>query len=74
MNLALFDFDGTITETDTWTPFMRLHLTTYETVYAYGDSIEDRHMLECAHEPFFRGEPLTDWSAVVDSRHPAAPR
>ncbi len=24
MNLALFDFDGTITSTDTWTPFMRL--------------------------------------------------
>jgi len=23
MNLALFDFDGTITESDTWTPFMR---------------------------------------------------
>lgn len=24
MNLALFDFDGTITFGDTWTPFMRL--------------------------------------------------
>ncbi len=24
MNLALFDFDGTITSTDTWTPFMRM--------------------------------------------------
>lgn len=24
MNLALFDFDGTITSSDTWTPFMRL--------------------------------------------------
>src|SRR4029450_6676358 len=24
MDLALFDFDGTITATDTWTPFMRL--------------------------------------------------
>jgi HAD superfamily hydrolase (TIGR01490 family) len=24
MNLALFDFDGTITSNDTWTPFMRL--------------------------------------------------
>jgi HAD superfamily hydrolase (TIGR01490 family) len=24
MNLALFDFDGTITASDTWTPFMRL--------------------------------------------------
>jgi hypothetical protein len=23
MDLALFDFDGTITTTDTWTPFMR---------------------------------------------------
>src|SRR4029079_13487445 len=23
MNLALFDFDGTITSSDTWTPFMR---------------------------------------------------
>jgi HAD superfamily hydrolase (TIGR01490 family) len=24
MNLALFDFDGTVTRSDTWTPFMRL--------------------------------------------------
>jgi len=24
MNLALFDFDGTITSSDTWTPFMRM--------------------------------------------------
>ena len=24
MNIALFDFDGTITFGDTWTPFMRL--------------------------------------------------
>lgn len=24
MNLALFDFDGTITQSDSWTPFMRL--------------------------------------------------
>jgi len=24
LNLALFDFDGTITSSDTWTPFMRL--------------------------------------------------
>jgi phosphatidylglycerophosphatase C len=23
MNLALFDFDGTITKGDTWTPFIR---------------------------------------------------
>jgi len=23
MNLALFDFDGTVTSSDTWTPFMR---------------------------------------------------
>lgn len=27
MNLALFDFDGTITHADTWTPFMRLSAT-----------------------------------------------
>jgi HAD superfamily hydrolase (TIGR01490 family) len=27
MNLALFDFDGTITHSDTWTPFMRLTAT-----------------------------------------------
>jgi 2-hydroxy-3-keto-5-methylthiopentenyl-1-phosphate phosphatase len=24
MNLALCDFDGTITSTDSWTPFMRI--------------------------------------------------
>jgi HAD superfamily hydrolase (TIGR01490 family) len=27
MNLALFDFDGTITRSDTWTPFVRLAAT-----------------------------------------------
>jgi HAD superfamily hydrolase (TIGR01490 family) len=27
MNLALFDFDGTITRNDTWTPFLRLCAT-----------------------------------------------
>jgi phosphatidylglycerophosphatase C len=27
MNLALFDFDGTITRTDTWTPFLRFSAT-----------------------------------------------
>ena len=27
MNLALFDFDGTITRDDTWTPFVRCSAT-----------------------------------------------
>jgi phosphatidylglycerophosphatase C len=27
MNLALFDFDGTITRGDTWTPFLRYSAT-----------------------------------------------
>jgi hypothetical protein len=31
MNLALFDFDGTITDADTWTPFVRLTATSTRT-------------------------------------------
>jgi len=31
MNLALFDFDGTITRADTWTPFVRLTATSTRT-------------------------------------------
>ena len=44
--------------------------TQYDTVYAYGDSADDRELLECAHEPFFRGRPLTDWAEVGGARHP----
>ncbi len=36
----------------------RYDLTRYPVIYAYGDSPEDRELLELAHERFFRGQPL----------------
>ena len=35
-----------------------------ETVYAYGDSGEDREMLELAHRKFYRWEEISSWDQV----------
>ncbi len=43
MNLALFDFDGTITSNDTWTPFM--HFAVRPSRLA---------VVELAHKKFYR--------------------
>jgi HAD superfamily hydrolase (TIGR01490 family) len=36
----------------------RYDLARYSVIYAYGDSPEDRELLELAHERYFRGKPL----------------
>lgn len=33
-------------------------------VYAYGDSSEDRQMLECASEKYYRGQLISNWTEV----------
>lgn len=37
-----------------------IDLSAYETVFAYGDTSEDRELLELAHRRFFRGTEVTD--------------
>lgn len=48
----------------------RFDLSQYVTVYAYGDSGEDREMLECAHEKFYRWKPILSWADVTSTSHP----
>lgn len=40
----------------------RFLLTQYGIVYAYGDSVEDREMLECAHEKYYRWNSISSWA------------
>ena len=48
----------------------RLDLGRYGTIYAYGDSAEDRELLELAHRKFYRWEEITSWEQVRDYSHP----
>ena len=52
----------------------RYALTQYATVYAYGDSGEDREMLECAHEKVYRWQPIASWAEVASTSHPRPAR
>lgn len=45
-------------------------LTRYAAVYAYGDSVEDREMLECATEKYYRWQLISSWSEVTSFGHP----
>ena len=49
----------------------RYDLTRYSAVYAYGDTAEDREMLELADQKFYRWKAITDCRAL-DARHPPA--
>jgi phosphatidylglycerophosphatase C len=40
----------------------RYDLARYPIVYAYGDTMEDREMLELAHRKYFRWQEIGDWS------------
>jgi HAD superfamily phosphoserine phosphatase-like hydrolase len=48
----------------------RFDLGRYETVYAYGDSAEDREMLELAHRKFYRWNEISAWGEVTEYAHP----
>jgi hypothetical protein len=52
----------------------RYELTRYALVYAYGDSSEDREMLELAHKKFYRWKEISSWDDVTSYRHPSASR
>ena len=58
MDLALFDFDATITFKGTY------GLADYATVHAYGDTEEDRQMLEMADKRYFRWKEVREVPAV----------
>ena len=55
----------------------RYDLGRYEVVYAYGDSGEDREMLELAHRKYYRWTEIAAWNEVTAVAHPpsrVAPR
>jgi HAD superfamily phosphoserine phosphatase-like hydrolase len=43
----------------------RYDLSRYPLVYAYGDTVDDREMLELAHRKFYRWREIRDWSEAV---------
>jgi len=50
----------------------RFQLTRYALVYAYGDSGEDREMLELAHKKYYRWTEISRWDDVSSYGHPSA--
>jgi phosphatidylglycerophosphatase C len=48
----------------------RLDLGRYDTIYAYGDTAEDREMLELAQRKFYRWTEISSWDQVTASAHP----
>jgi HAD superfamily hydrolase (TIGR01490 family) len=52
----------------------RYQLSRYALVYAYGDSGEDREMLELAHKKFYRWREISSWDDVTSYAHPSASR
>ena len=49
----------------------RFDLARYEVVYGYGDSGEDREMLELAHRKFYRWREIPSWDHVTSYGHPS---
>jgi HAD superfamily hydrolase (TIGR01490 family) len=52
----------------------RYQLTRYALVYAYGDSAEDREMLELAHKKYYRWREISSWDDVTSYGHPSVSR
>lgn len=50
----------------------RYDVARYELVYAYGDSAEDRELLELAHRKSYRWSEISSWSEVTAYGHPQA--
>jgi HAD superfamily hydrolase (TIGR01490 family) len=51
----------------------RYDLARFPVIYAYGDTDEDREMLDIAHEKYYRWQKI-DGTAALSSRHPAPAR
>lgn len=45
-------------------------LSRFRTVYAYGDTAEDREMLEMAHRRYYRWREFSDWREIEPHTHP----
>ena len=52
----------------------RYELDQYSHVYAYGDSGEDREMLDLAHRKYYRWKEIVSWNEVTKTGHPAPAR
>ena len=52
----------------------RYELARYAIVYAYGDSVEDREMLELAHKKYYRWTEISSWDEVTSYGHPSTAR
>jgi HAD superfamily hydrolase (TIGR01490 family) len=50
----------------------RYDLSRYDLVYAYGDSGEDRELLELAHRKSYRWAEISSWDEVTAVGHPQA--
>ena len=50
----------------------RYELTRYGLVYGYGDSREDREMLELADRKYYRWKEILSWDEVTSHDHPSA--
>jgi HAD superfamily hydrolase (TIGR01490 family) len=50
----------------------RYDLARYDRVFAYGDSGEDRELLEIAHHKSYRWTEIASWSDVTSFEHPSA--
>ena len=48
----------------------RFDLAAYDVIYAYGDSVEDRELLELADEKWYRWVAISRWSEVTSHGHP----
>ena len=48
----------------------RYALDRYATVYAYGDSGEDRELLDLAHRKYYRWKEISAWDEVASCGHP----
>lgn len=48
----------------------RFDLASYQVIYAYGDSGEDREMMSLAHRKFYRWEEIGSWDEVTAFEHP----
>jgi phosphatidylglycerophosphatase C len=52
----------------------RYDLSRYPVIYAYGDTDEDREMLEIAHEKYYRWEKVTDLTSLSSEHPPTSAR
>ena len=52
----------------------RYDISQYSVVYAYGDTIEDREMLELAHRKYYRWREIDDWgdALALGLHHPVS--